>query len=104
MNKKLIFMLMLGVAFSANAKMESAKSFKFSGDTDYASFCKAVITDDVELLKRSIRDKVGEVASSSKHVLQKLIAADGMKCNDVNLVEFSQQREAKAVNAYLTQN
>ena len=101
--KKILICTLALAAFAANAKMESAKSFKFAGDKRYEDFCKAVVTDDVELLKRSIRSKVGEVASSSKDVLRKLISVDGMKCNDIDLVEFSKQREAQEVHAFFTQ-
>jgi len=40
----------------------------------YADFCKAVVTDDLALLKRSIRRKVGEAGSSSKMYYAKLVA------------------------------
>ncbi|NCP65079.1 MAG: DUF3718 domain-containing protein [Paraglaciecola sp.] len=90
-------------AFAAHAHMESTLSYKFKGDQAYSNFCKAVLTDDVDLLKRSIRSKVGDVATSRKEVLRKLISTDGMTCNDISLVEFSKQREAKEVYAYLTE-
>lgn len=90
-------------AFAANAHIESAAKYKFSGDISYASFCRAVVTDDVELLKRSIRHKVGTLASSSHDVLRKVVAEDGIKCNNTDIVEFSKQRQAKQVYAFFTQ-
>ena len=53
------------------------------------------------MLKRSLRGKVGQVAASSNDVLRKLVSADGMKCNGVDLIKFSEQREASQVSAYL---
>jgi hypothetical protein len=101
--KKLVFMVFALSAFAANAEMKSAANYKFSGDIPYADFCKAVVTDDLSLLKRSVRSKVGEVASSTKDVLRKLVSESGMKCNDTDLLEFSKQREAKDVEAYLSE-
>lgn len=101
--KKLIFVVFTLSACVANAGMKSTANYKFAGEMDYADFCKAVVTDDLGLLKRSIRSKVGEVAHSSKDVLRKLVAADGMKCNNTDLLEFSKQREAKDVQAYLSE-
>jgi hypothetical protein len=101
--KKLIFGVFALSAFTAHAGMKSAANYKFAGEIAYADFCKAVVTDDLSLLKRSIRSKVGEVAHSSKDVLRKLVAVDGMKCNNTDLLEFSKQREAKDVQAYLSE-
>jgi hypothetical protein len=101
--KKLILVVFALSAFAANAGMKSAANYKFAGEMAYADFCKAVVTDDLVLLKRSIRSKVGEVAHSSKDVLRKLVADDGMKCNNTDLLEFSKQREAKDVQAYLSE-
>lgn len=103
MMKKLMVVVMALSSFAASANMKSVTAYRFAGDTEFASFCQAVVTDDVVLLKRSIRAKVGDVASSSKEVLRKLISAEGVKCNNTNLVDFSTQREAKEVHAFLSQ-
>ena len=46
-------------------------------------FFEAVVKDDVNMLKRSVRSKIGLVASTSQRVLKKLIVADGMTCNGI---------------------
>lgn len=101
--KKLMFIVCVFSAFTANAGMKSAENYKFSGEISYANFCKAVVTDDLALLKRSVRNKVGEVASSPKDVLRKVVSVEGVKCNNTDLLEFSKQREAINVEAYLSE-
>lgn len=91
------------LAFNISAAMKPAENFRFAGDLGFANFCQAVVTDDLSLLKRSIRSKVGDIAASPKEVLRKLISDEGMKCNDTNLIDFSKQREAQDIHAFLTQ-
>jgi hypothetical protein len=100
--KKLLLVTLAFSAFAANAHTESDSPYSFAGDREYSNFCEAVVTDDVKMLKRSITGKVGLVANNRKDVLRKLLSIDGMKCNGVDLVEFSKQREASEVHAYLT--
>lgn len=89
-------------AFAANAHLNKEPNYQFAGDRDYAGFCKAIVTNDVNLLKRSVRNKVGLVAPSSQDVLRILISENGIKCNGIDMIEFSRQREANEVYAYLT--
>ncbi|MFT4807671.1 MAG: hypothetical protein ACI9LX_000992 [Paraglaciecola sp.] len=89
-------------ALNANAKLGSTDKVKYAGDLGYKKFCEAVVKDDVNMLKRSVRDKVGLVANSSQAVLKKLIASNGMECNGVDLVSFSEQRKASQVYQYLS--
>ena len=100
--KKVLLLTLALSAFGANAHMKSEDAYRFAGDREYASLCKAVVTDDVKMLKRSVANKVGLLGSSRKVVLQKLLSIYGMKCNGIDLVEFSKQREASEVHAYLT--
>ncbi|GAC24777.1 MAG: DUF3718 domain-containing protein [Alteromonadaceae bacterium] len=99
--KKVLISLVALTAFNASAGMESSSKVRFAGDSEYSSFCKAVVNDDLGMLKRSLRSKVGQVAASSNDVLRKLVSAEGMKCNGVDLIQFSEQREASQVSAYL---
>lgn len=101
MKKTLLAVLALS-AFAANAHMKSGSGYRFAGDTAYSGFCKAVVTNDVDMFKRSLRSKVGLVAPSTRDVLRKLVSTDGMTCNGINLIEFSKQREASEVYAFLT--
>ena len=93
----------LVAASAATAGMKPAKEVRFVGDLSYSSFCKAAVEDDVELLKRSLSQKVGDVASHRRAVLKRLIAENGMSCDGISLVEFSKQRGANDVYAYLTE-
>ena len=100
--KLAVLILTALTAFAADAHLNKDVNYRFSGDSDYAGFCKAIVTNDVNLLRRSVRNKVGLVAPSSKDVLRILISENGMKCNGISLIEFSRQREANEVYAYLT--
>lgn len=100
---KILVLLITATAFTTNAAMEASK-VRFTGDPQYANFCKAVVEDDLRLLKRSIMSKVGLVATSSQGVMRKLISVDGVKCNDLDLVKFAEQRKASHIQAYLTNN
>lgn len=103
--KKLIALSVISMAFfalNASAKLGSHDQVQYAGDLGYKNFCKAVVKDDVNLLKRSVRNKVGLVASNSQAVLKKLIASNGMECNGIDLVSFSEQRKASQVYQYLS--
>ncbi|MFT5675828.1 MAG: hypothetical protein ACI808_001760 [Paraglaciecola sp.] len=101
--KKILMVILATSAFAANAHMKSDDTYRFAGDREYSSFCEAVMINDLGMLKRSIRSKVGLVASNRKDVLRKLLSVDGMKCNGVGLIKFSKQREASEVYAYLSE-
>lgn len=104
--KKLITLSALSMALcalNASAKLGSSDKVRYAGDLEYSSFCKAVVKDDVSMLKRSIRNKIGVVATSKQGVLEKLTAAGGMECNGTDLVSFSEQREASEVYKYLSE-
>lgn len=102
MKKVLLTSLFTLTAFTASAGMESSSKVRFSGDVEYSNFCKAVVNDDLDMLKRSVRSKVGFVAFSSKDVMRKVVSVDGVKCNGVDLIKFSEQRKASQVSAYLS--
>lgn len=101
--KKLVALSMVFCVLNANAKLGSSNDkVKYAGDLAYSNFCEAIVKDDVNLMKRSVRSKVGRVASSSQGVLKKLIAADGMACNGIDLISFSEKRSALEVSKYLS--
>jgi hypothetical protein len=101
--KKVLLVTLTLSAFTASAHMKSEDVYRFAGDREYSAFCKAVLTDDVKMLKRSVTGKVGLLAGSRKDVLRKILSIDGMKCNGISLVDFSKQRKASEVYAYLTE-
>lgn len=105
--KYLIVPVLTLAAFTATAETGSksgvSEGYKLVGDMQFSSFCRAVLNDDLMLLKHSVARKVGSVASSRKDVLRKLISEDGMTCGGTGLVEFAKQRDATEVHAYLVQ-
>lgn len=99
--KRLIAVSIALCALNANAAMESKSKVKYKGDSNYKSFCQAVVADDVSLLKRSLRNKIGEVAGSQRRVKQIVVKEKGVKCNGVGLTEFSKERASTEVSAFL---
>ena len=100
--KKLIAITTVALcAFNANAAMESKSKVKFRGDTAYSSFCEAVVADDVKMLNKSFRNKVGEIAGSKSKVMALVTSEKGVKCNGASLSEFSKKRESTQVSAFL---
>jgi hypothetical protein len=100
--KKLIALSIALCAMNANAKLGSPDTVKYAGDLEYKNFCEAVVKDDVNMLKRNVRSKVGIVANSRQAVLETLISDDGMECNGFDLMSFSEQRKATQVYKYLS--
>ena len=51
---KKVFIAIIALAtFTANAHLKSDETYRFAGDREFSGFCKAVVTDDVKMLKRS---------------------------------------------------
>lgn len=80
---------------------ESQQPVRFTGDTQFAGFCKAVVLDDVAVLRSSIHRSVGQVAASDRGVVRMALAEDGLTCNGTSLLEFSKQRNATEVHNFL---
>ena len=99
--KKLIAVSILFASLNATAKMGSTENIEYTGDLDYKNFCEAVVKDDLNMLKRNLRQKVGIVSSNHIVVLNKLLGSEGMQCNGMGLVAFSKQRDASKVLTYL---
>ena len=88
-------------ANSAIAK-ETSRPAHYVGDLQYASFCRAVVLDDVRVLRASLSRQVGRIAGSHRAVLRRVTEEDGLKCNGESLIDFSKSRNASNVFAYLT--
>ncbi len=97
--KKLIALSVALATFGANAALESNVQYK--GDTQFSSFCEAVVSDDVSLLKKSLRSKVGIVGLSERSVKKLVVAENGVKCNGTSLKAFSKERQATKVAEFL---
>jgi hypothetical protein len=100
--KKRIAVSILFASLNASAKMDITENVKYAGDLDYKNFCEAVVKDDLNMLKRNVRNKVGIVSSNHIVVLNKLLGSEGMQCNGLDLVAFSKQRDASKVLSYLS--
>ena len=92
------------LATSASTAMAdvTAEGVRFTGDTEFAGFCKAVVKDDVRLLRSAVARNVGLIGSSQREVLRVINAEGGVTCNGVSLVEFSETRAASSVYQFLT--
>ena len=91
----------LSFAFNAVAAGPQ-KDVRFVGDTQFAGFCKAIVLDDVKVLRSSLSRNVGRIGASQREVLRMVTAENGLTCNGVNLIKFSAEREANSVHEYLT--
>jgi len=95
--------LTVTVAFSINANAAAPqKELRFVGETQFAGFCKAVINDDVRVLRSSLSRNVGRIGASQREVLRMVTSEEGLTCNGSSLIEFSVERDANAVHEYLT--
>ena len=89
------------LAFQVGAHEQPQDKVVFVGDTEYRSFCKAVLQDDVALMRRSFNNKVGVVASRKRDVYQMLLSQENLACNGKGIIEFSKERKAEQVLSYL---
>ena len=80
----------------------TAEGVRFTGDTEFAGFCKAVVKDDVRMLRSSVSRNIGLIGDSQREVLKVVSAKDGVTCNGVSLIEFSQSRDASNIYQFLT--
>lgn len=74
---------------------------KYTGDTKFASFCKAVIENSVSSIRQSANRSIGEVTPSRRGVIRVVSADDGVTCNGKTLIEFSVEKNATDVHAFL---
>ena len=98
--KKQLCVLFAALSISAGASAStSAPTVKFDGPPVFSNFCKAVIQDNVSLLKRSLRMKIDYAAANStkRKVLRELVSERGMTCNNQSLINFAQAQDAENV-------
>ena len=101
--KKLAIAVLLSssLSFAASASTKATESVKFQGDMKYASFCEAVVNDDIKLFKVALSNLVGDLGYSEKFVLKRVSTKNGVKCGGQNLIEFSENRSADRVLSYI---
>ena len=73
----------LSFAFNAVAAGPQ-KDVRFVGDTQFAGFCKAIVLDDVKVLRSSLSRNVGRIGASQREVLRLVTSEDGFVswCSD----------------------
>lgn len=94
--------LTVSIASSHAFAAVSEQGVRFVGETQFAGFCKAVINDDIKVLRSSLSRNVGRIGASQREVLRMVTAEEGLTCNGSSLIEFSVERDATAVLEYLT--
>ena len=100
---KLLSLLLLGsLSLPAIADSKREDKYRYAGDMQYAGFCKAIVLNDLGLFKRNLKNKMADKSMTKKALLRKLTAKDGITCNGSDLVNFSMQREASEVYAFIT--
>lgn len=101
--KKLATAMLLSACMSAplSAHVVTDTPKVFKGDRGYLSFCRAVVEDNVRLLNSSFKNKIGVVATNKKEVVKALMDSENLSCNGKGIMEFSKEREATQVLAYL---
>ena len=102
--KKLLITAVISVgvlSFNASAAIDSHKPLKFTGDTEYASICKAAVTDDVSLFKRSVRKQLSWLNTSRAKSHEILLNEDNFQCAGMSVLEFAESRGAQQLVDYL---
>jgi hypothetical protein len=80
---------------------EIKSKYSFIGDTQYAGFCKAALTNDVKLFKRTVRAQIGSLASNYRGVLELVLDENNVQCSGLGLSEFSKKRNATKVVEFI---
>jgi hypothetical protein len=89
---------------TVQATAKATPKIKFVGDTHYASFCKAVVTNDLDMFKRAVASRVGDLGNSKQQVLDVVLDKNNVSCAGQGLVEFSQTRQAQDIVSFLSAN
>ena len=96
--------VLASASFTAQAHNETAPeqaAVKFVGDTQFSGFCQAVVENDLATLKNQTARNVGKVAASRRGVIRAVAGDQGVTCNGKSLIEFSEEKNAADVRAYL---
>ena len=101
--KKLILAtaLSLSVSYSSTAEILNDKLSIYIGDNDYLMLCQSVVENDSNLFENSLNDLVGELESSKKRVLRRVLADNRVSCAGKGIEEFISARKATAIVKFL---
>lgn len=99
--KKPLIVVVACMSVSAHGAIHPPSRYTFAGDIQFAHFCQAILQDDLSLLRKSVKQQVGELATTRRGVLKRLVSKGGVTCDGSDLLEFSRQRDASQVYAYL---
>ncbi|MFT4938914.1 MAG: hypothetical protein ACI88A_001946 [Paraglaciecola sp.] len=103
--KKLIITAVISVgvlSFNASAAIDSQKSYKFIGDTEYAGICEAAVTDNVSLFKKSVNKQLSWLNSSRAQSHEVLLNQDNFQCDGMGVLEFAETRGSQNLIDYLS--
>lgn len=99
--KALAVTAVMACSVSANAAAPQ-KEVRFVGETQFAGFCKAIINDDIRVLRSNLSRNVGRIGASQREVLRLVTSEEGLTCNGSSLIEFSVERDADSIYEFLT--
>ena len=99
--KKLFIATIFTMSFAASASNAPAENVKYIGDMQFASFCKAVVNNDLGLFKVSLKRFVGELGSTRQRVLDRVLEDGSVQCSGKGLVEFTTERNATLIVSFL---
>ncbi|WP_100656525.1 DUF3718 domain-containing protein [Alteromonas flava] len=97
----LVGVFMSTAALASSPETTPAENVKYTGDVRFAGFCKAVLENSVTSIQHFATRSVGEVAASRRAVIRAVAADNGVTCNGKTLIEFSLEKNATDVHAFL---
>jgi hypothetical protein len=103
--KKLFITAVISLAvlsFNSHGAIDGQKTFKFVGDTKYASICEAAATDNVPLFNKSVKKQLSWMNIPKRKVLNVLLDSENFTCAGKGIVEFAQARGAQQLLNYIT--
>ncbi|MFT2092790.1 DUF3718 domain-containing protein [Paraglaciecola sp. 2405UD69-4] len=102
--KKLLLSVVIAAtsfSFTANAALNSANKFRFTGDTEYAALCEAAATNDLDLFKSNVREVAFSLGKSKRNMLNLLASAENFSCSGQSISEFAKAHGAADVAGYV---
>lgn len=98
-NRILLFSVM--VSLPGLALAEGAENFRYSGNSQARQICKAVVQDDVKVLRRTLRSyQTSLVSHYSKETSGREVARD-FTCNGMDLQVFAERVGARQVVGFI---
>lgn len=90
----------MAASFSAQAKLNN--NIAYAGDMEFAGFCKAAVTDNVDLFKRTLNKNAIKLTGSSHGALDYVLDGNKVSCNGQSIAEFAAARNAEKLVNFLS--